>query len=83
MDERTVMASIFKQHCLALLDQVATSRVRLVITKRGKPVALVIPIPEDNDGKPTMGSVRLLAEDDEAYFTTGERWEADDGPPRS
>lgn len=77
------MASRFKQQCLLLLDQVATTRVRLLITKRGKPVALVVPVPEEAEGNPTMGSVTLLADDDEAYFGTGETWEADaglDGP---
>lgn len=80
MDEKVVMASRFKQQCLRLLDQVAATRVRLLITKRGKPVALVIPVPEEGEGTPTMGSVKLLARKDEAYFETGEQWEADEGP---
>lgn len=71
------MASKFKQQCLRLLDQVATTRVPLLITKRGKPVALVVPVPEENEGRPTMGSVTLLASADAGYFSTGEAWEAD------
>lgn len=74
------MASRFKQQCLRLLDQVASTRVRLLITKRGKPVALVIPVPEEGEGEPTMGSVKLLAKEDEAYLGTGEEWEADAAP---
>jgi prevent-host-death family protein len=77
MNEKVVMASRFKQQCLLLLDQVATTRVPLLITKRGKPVALVVPVPEEPEGRPTLGSVTLLAEDDEAYFSTGEEWDAD------
>lgn len=77
MDEKVVMASKFKQQCLRLLDQVAATRVRLLITKRGKPVALVVPVPEEGEGTSTMGSVELLAKEDEAYFTTGEEWEAE------
>lgn len=77
MTQKHVMASTFKQHCLRLLDQVASDRVHLLITKRGKPVALVVPIPEGSEGTPTMGSVSLLAKDDEAYFATDEAWEAD------
>lgn len=37
-----INASKFKQHCLSLLDHLDTEG--LVITKRGKPVARVIPI---------------------------------------
>ena len=44
MKEKTVGASEFKAHCLAMLDQVAERGTRLVITKRGKPVAAVSPI---------------------------------------
>ena len=40
---KTVKASEFKAKCLALLDEVAASGHRLVITKNGKPVADVVP----------------------------------------
>lgn len=73
----TVMASRFKAQCLALLDQVATTKVPLVVTKHGKPVARLVPM-EEPEGAPTMGSVRLLAEDDSAYFSTDERWEVEE-----
>ena len=74
---KVVMASDFKQRCLSLLDQVARTRVRLIVTKRGKPVALVVPVPEGVEGTPTMGSVTLLADDDDDYLGAGERWESD------
>lgn len=35
--------SVFKAHALQAVGQVASSKVGLVITKRGKPVAQVIP----------------------------------------
>ena len=38
-----VKASEFKAKCLALLDEVARSGDRLVVTKNGKPVADVVP----------------------------------------
>lgn len=40
---RTIAAGEFKAHCLRLLDEVHDKRVRLVITKRGKPVAVLEP----------------------------------------
>ena len=78
MAERTIMASKFKQQCLALLDQVATSKVSLVVTKHGRPVARVVPLADDIERKPLMGSVTLLGDKDEDYFSTGEAWEAED-----
>ena len=41
----TVAAGEFKAKCLKLMDEVAEKRKTLVITKRGKPVAHLIPVP--------------------------------------
>jgi prevent-host-death family protein len=76
MQERTVMASTFKARCLALLDQVELDRVPLVITKRGRPIARLMPIDDAPSGRPTLGSVRLVAESDTAYYSTDEPWES-------
>jgi prevent-host-death family protein len=40
---RMIKASEFKAKCLALLDEVEETGDRLVITKKGKPVADVVP----------------------------------------
>ncbi|MPZ77208.1 MAG: type II toxin-antitoxin system prevent-host-death family antitoxin [Deltaproteobacteria bacterium] len=40
---KTVPAGEFKAHCLALLDKVARTRQPLIVTKRGKPVAKIVP----------------------------------------
>jgi prevent-host-death family protein len=74
MTERVVGAGEFKARCLALLDEVADRRTEIVVTKRGVPVARVVPIAP---APSTEGSVTLLATDDEAYFSTGEAWDAD------
>ena len=42
----TVTAAEFKAKCLALMDQVAASGEGIVITKRGKPVARLVPARE-------------------------------------
>ncbi len=75
VERHTVMASEFKKHCLALLERVAETRVPIVVTKRGRPIAQLVPL-EDDDARPLDGSVTLLAEDDAAYFSTGEDWNA-------
>ena len=46
---KTVPAGRFKQGCLALLDEVAEQNVELVVTKRGRPVARVVPILEPRE----------------------------------
>lgn len=45
--ESTIGAGDFKAKCLQLLDAVAQRREPLVITKRGKPVARLLPMPPD------------------------------------
>jgi prevent-host-death family protein len=41
----TIPAGEFKSRCLKLLDEVAEKRETLVITKHGKPVAQIVPMP--------------------------------------
>jgi prevent-host-death family protein len=41
----TIAAGEFKTKCLKLLDEVAEKRKTLIITKHGKPVAQVVPLP--------------------------------------
>jgi prevent-host-death family protein len=41
----SIGAGEFKSKCLQLLDEVAETRKPLVITKFGKPVATVVPMP--------------------------------------
>ena len=43
----TIAAGEFKAKCLKLLDEVAESRQPLTITKHGKPVARLVPMPEE------------------------------------
>ena len=78
MSERVVPASAFKAKCLALLDQVAERKISLIITKRGRPVARIIPVTDGQKHKPLMGSVTFLAPRPEDYYSTGEAWDVDD-----
>ncbi len=41
---RQMGAGDFKAKCLAVLDEVAASRREVVITKRGRPVARLVPL---------------------------------------
>ena len=42
-----INAAEFKAKCLKLIDEVAATHEPLIITKRGKPVAKVVPIEEE------------------------------------
>jgi prevent-host-death family protein len=44
MKVRSIPAGRFKAQCLALLDEVAETGIAVVVTKRGKPVARVVPV---------------------------------------
>ncbi|MGH7912484.1 MAG: type II toxin-antitoxin system Phd/YefM family antitoxin [Candidatus Dormibacteraceae bacterium] len=47
---RTIAAGEFKQHCLALLDEVGASGEPIVITKRGRAVAQLTPVSTEREG---------------------------------
>jgi len=42
-------AGAFKANCLAVMDEVRTKRISVIITKRGKPVAKLVPIQTESD----------------------------------
>lgn len=44
---RTLSATEFKAHCLALMDEVQRTGEELIITKHGKPVARLAPVAEN------------------------------------
>jgi prevent-host-death family protein len=49
MKTRTIPAGTFKARCLAIMDEVASKRESVVITKRGKPVAKLVPVDKEKD----------------------------------
>ena len=66
-------AARFKEQCLALLDRLGPDG--LVITKRGKPVARVLPY--DRDSASLIGSLRKKVKIKGDIMTTGIRWDAE------
>jgi prevent-host-death family protein len=63
-----VPAGEFKTHCLALLDEVAETGREIIVTKRGKPVARVVPIeaPKSLEGSVTvLGDIMNIVDPDE------------------
>ena len=60
----TIAAGEFKAKCLKLLDEVAEKRETLVITKHGKPLAQLAPMPatRKNIVGSMKGSVTILGD---------------------
>jgi prevent-host-death family protein len=72
--ERTIAASKFKAECLALLDDVATTGQEIVVTKRGKPVARVVPV---EPPRSLEGSVTILVSEEELLAPLYGDWDVD------
>lgn len=49
MSMRKIGAGEFKARCLTLMENVRSTREPLVITKRGKPVAKLVPVEDEKD----------------------------------
>ncbi len=78
MKRSTVAAGEFKAKCLALIDEVHENRIEYVITKRGKPVARIVPLePIAEAGTRVFGRLKGTVAIAGDILSTGESWEAD------
>jgi len=57
-DPETMSISEFKATCLAVLERVRQTGRSLVITKRGEPIAEIVPPPSSSVGASWLGSMR-------------------------
>ncbi len=74
-EPKQIRASDFKARCLALLDEVDRTGVPYIVTKRGRPVARLVPL--ERPSPPDLrGSVRWASEED-LLGPVDEPWEAD------
>jgi prevent-host-death family protein len=76
--KRQIAAGEFKAKCLALLDDVQRERTEIIVTKRGKPVARLVPV-EEKGRKPEIfgrmkGTVTILGD---IIAPSGEIWDAE------
>lgn len=70
-----IAAGRFKQGCLAILDEVAERHAEYVITKRGKPVARLVPLESDEAKEAAVlgglrSSVKILVSEEELLAPT-------------
>ena len=70
---KTIAAGHFKDICLKTLDEVARTRTPVIITKRGRPVAKLVPCVTPLKKPSLAGSILQETGDP---FSTGENWDA-------
>jgi prevent-host-death family protein len=73
MTERTIQAGEFKARCLQLMEEVAAYGESIVVTKRGRPVARLVPYVEA-EAPSLRGS--LLYEAEDAFASQPGSWPA-------
>lgn len=73
---RVVPAGEFKAKCLALLDEVNETGKEIVVTKRGRVVARLVPPAPRTPPPSLIGSV-LYDREEDLIAPTGEAWEAE------
>jgi prevent-host-death family protein len=74
---RPISVSELKTHCLRIVEEVARGRREVVITKRGKRVARLVPV-EDESPEDALDRLRgtLVRGFELADFETGVRWQS-------
>ncbi len=73
-----IAAGKFKAECLKLMDRVNEEGLEMVITKRGKPVAKLVPAGGKSAPKSAFGILKGTAQvKGDIIAPTGETWEAD------
>ncbi|CAN5200862.1 hypothetical protein BH09ACT13_BH09ACT13_07630 [soil metagenome] len=74
MPPKVISASRFKAECLGLLDEVAETGAEITVTKRGKPVARVVPV---EPVRSLAGTVTFLVSDEELMKPVLGAWDAE------
>jgi prevent-host-death family protein len=70
---KQIPAAKFKEHCLSLIDRVDEEGI--IITKRGKPVAKLIPI--RTESAELIGKLKGRVKVKGNIFSTGLKWRAE------
>ena len=78
-NEITVPAGQFKARCLSLIDQVNQTHQVITITKRGKPVARLVPLEVEKPRRLFGSFAGHVVEEGDIVSPTGEAWEAERG----
>ena len=75
---KTIPAGEFKTHCLRIMDEVRERRQPVVITKKGVPVAKLVPVDRvERDIVGCLEGVMEIVGDIETPLVRPEDWEVD------
>ncbi|WP_419603380.1 type II toxin-antitoxin system Phd/YefM family antitoxin [Thiolapillus sp.] len=74
-----INATEFKAKCLKLMDEVAKTHEPVIVTKRGKPIAKLVPVEPEEEKQPNYfgcmaGTIKITG--DIMVPIEGEDWEA-------
>lgn len=72
-----IAAGEFKAKCLHVLDEVSKTHEPVTVTKRGKPVARVVPIPAETGSSYGIARGTISYAENDDLLSTGEAWDAD------
>ncbi len=72
---KSMAVSEFKAQALRALDEVAKSKESILVTKRGKPLAMVVPLDEREESQPGKLADALVFEEDIVSPLGEEMWE--------
>lgn len=76
---RSLKASEFKAKCLELMDEVQQRQIEVVVTKRGRPVAKLVPVNETPESP--FGFMRgTVLSGGDVVAPNDEEWEPGDDP---
>ena len=71
-------SSQFKVHCLKLIEQVAVEKKKIIITKRGKPLAQLSALENIKDNELMFGSLKDKASiEGDIISSLDEEWEVE------
>ena len=73
--KRVIQAGKFKAECLKIMDDVQAKKYSIIITKRNKPIAKLVPLEEENNS--LFGKMKGTAHvKGDLIQPIGEEWDA-------
>ena len=75
---KTLLVSEFKNHCVGVLNEVADYGEEVIVTKRGKPLARIVPVDPPQKGNRVIGDCSQTAaiHADIVSYDVSSEWEA-------
>jgi prevent-host-death family protein len=68
-------AAKFRAECLQVLDTVQAARTEVLITKRGKPVARIVPVSDSpRSGYGALRNITTIVDENDELLSTGDNW---------